>query len=389
MSCYISSSANRFYTALEPNFGKIPAVGSECRIPGVSLRLQQTPEIRNRRDKTGSRTFFGLPKELRFETRYELRSYLTALSEGASTPAYGPVFQAALGASPFIFGGGTVANATQTTIRFQQPHGLSVGNAITYNGELRFVSSVTDESEVGLNAPLTAAPDAGNVLGACASYALETELPSFSLFDFWSPETSVQRVVRGACVDKLKMTVNGDYQEFTATGFACGTVDNRTFQAGQAGLSAFPTEPEMQQLSFDVIPGHLGQAWIGSGPSRLATLGSAEITVSNNIDMRAKEFGINEPACLVPGDREVAVNFEIYARRDDLTLSLYESARQRSPIGLMFQLGQSQGQFCGIYIPTFVPEVPEFDDSENRLRWNFQSCRAHGYFNDEVYVAFG
>jgi hypothetical protein len=226
MSCYISSSANKFYTALESEFGKVPDVSSECRIPGVSLRLQQTPDIRNRRDKTGSRTFLGLPSELRFETRYELRSYLSALPEGATAPAYGPLFHAALGATPSVFSGGTVAAATATTIRFLQPHGLSVGNAITHDGELRFVASVTNENEIGLNAPLTTVPPAGGEIGSCVSYAPDTTLPSVSLFDFWSPDTSIQRVLRGACVDKLRMTVNGDYHEFTASGFAASTVDN-------------------------------------------------------------------------------------------------------------------------------------------------------------------
>jgi len=36
-----------------------------------------------------------------------------------------------------------------------------------------------------------------------------------------------------------------------------------------------------------------------------------------------------------------------------------------------------------------VPEVPEFDDSENRLQWKFTGCQAQGTGNDEIYVAFG
>ena len=389
MSCYISSSANRFYTVLESSFGAVPDVTSDSRIPGVSLRLQQTPEVRARRDKTGSRTFLGLPKELRFETKYELRSYLSALPDGASLPAYGPVFQSALGADPFVFGGATVASTALGSVRFQQAHGLNVGSALKWNGELRFAAAIVDEYEVALNAPFTTTPTAGDTVGPCASYGLETDIPSFSLFDFWTPETSVQRIARGACVDKLKIAVNGDYHEFSASGFAAGTVDNRTFEPGQAGLSDFPAEPAFGQTSFDVIPGHLGQVWMGNEPSRLATLASAEVLVNNNIDLRAKEFGRKEPACVVPGDREVTVDFTVYSQDDSISHSLYEAARQRSPIGLMFQLGQLDGELCGIYIPTFVPETPEFDDDENRLRWNFSSCRAHGSYNDEVYVAFG
>jgi hypothetical protein len=36
-----------------------------------------------------------------------------------------------------------------------------------------------------------------------------------------------------------------------------------------------------------------------------------------------------------------------------------------------------------------VPEVPEFDDGENRLQWKFSGSQAQGIGNDEICVAFG
>jgi hypothetical protein len=36
-----------------------------------------------------------------------------------------------------------------------------------------------------------------------------------------------------------------------------------------------------------------------------------------------------------------------------------------------------------------VAEVPGFDDSEKRHQLQFQSCRAQGTSNDEIFVAFG
>ena len=55
----------------------------------------------------------------------------------------------------------------------------------------------------------------------------------------------------------------------------------------------------------------------------------------------------------------------------------------------MMQLGQQQGELFGIYMQSVVPEVPTFDDSDKRQQWQFQSCRAQGSVNDEIYVAFG
>jgi len=36
-----------------------------------------------------------------------------------------------------------------------------------------------------------------------------------------------------------------------------------------------------------------------------------------------------------------------------------------------------------------VPKVPEFDDGDRILEWNFSDCRAQGAGDDEIYVAFG
>ena len=54
----------------------------------------------------------------------------------------------------------------------------------------------------------------------------------------------------------------------------------------------------------------------------------------------------------------------------------------------MFQLGQTQGQLFGAYLKSVVPEVPQFDDTEARLRWTFAECRAAGAGNDEFVIAF-
>ena len=56
---------------------------------------------------------------------------------------------------------------------------------------------------------------------------------------------------------------------------------------------------------------------------------------------------------------------------------------------VMLQLGQQQGQLFGIYLKSVIPEVPAYDDSQTRLQWSFQSSRAQGGVNDEIYVAFG
>jgi hypothetical protein len=55
----------------------------------------------------------------------------------------------------------------------------------------------------------------------------------------------------------------------------------------------------------------------------------------------------------------------------------------------MFQLGQTAGQMAGVYMKGMIPDVPEFDDAETRLKWKFTNTRAQGTVEDEVVVAFG
>jgi len=61
MASYISSNENRFYTTLEPSYGKVGVVSALNRIPALKLTVQQQLDVKDRKDKTGSRTFSGMP----------------------------------------------------------------------------------------------------------------------------------------------------------------------------------------------------------------------------------------------------------------------------------------------------------------------------------------
>ncbi len=67
---------------------------------------------------------------------------------------------------------------------------------------------------------------------------------------------------------------------------------------------------------------------------------------------------------------------------------LYAAARTRNRVPAMLQLGQQQGQLMGIYMPQVVPEVPNYDDSQSRLQWQFLNNLAQGTSNDEIFIGF-
>jgi hypothetical protein len=387
---YILSNDNRFYVALEQSYGAAATITASNRIPAVKLTTKQQIEKVQRADKTGSRTFAGNPSGLRIQTSFALKTYMANWANPSTLPPHGALFQACLGGSPAQSAGGAVASASgSATLAFSAPHGLALGSAVTSGGEMRFVTVVVNADTIQLNAPFSVTPTAGSQTGPTTTYQPAESLSSLTLYDYWSPTTAVQRVLGGMAVDTLSIKVNGDFHEFDFSGQAQDLVDTASFESGEFGLSGFPAEPTVAPISYSIIPGNLGQVWLGSSPTRFFTLTNAAVTFANNVELRASEFGAILPSVIAPGQRSVSINFSLYEKDDTATAALYQAARQRSSIPVMMQLGQQQGELFGIYMQSVVPEVPAFDDSDKRLQWQFQTCRAQGSVNDEIYFAFG
>jgi hypothetical protein len=391
MSCgYISSNDNRLYVGLELSYGQIPIVDGRNRFPAVKFTAQQKLTRPERKDKTGTRTFPGVPAGLRKQTTFGVTTYMTGWTRQDMEPGYGPLFQAGLGGAPVFFEGGVAgANTNGKLLTFATAHGLSAGQGVTFGGELRFVVSIVDAFTVELNAPFSTLPTQGAPVGPTVSYQPAMNLATVSIFDYWSPAGAVQRILCGAAVDEVRIQVNGDYHEFEFRGIAQDLIDNTSFLAGQGELAAFPAEPIAEQFDYTIIPGHLGQAWLGNTPDRFYTITAAAVRLQNDIQARTQEFGSDVPRCISPGQRTVTVDFDLFEQNETAVKGLYQAARQQSPVMVMLQLGQQQGQLFGVWLKSVVPEVPEFDDSDTRLRWKFASCRAQGTVDDEISVAFG
>ncbi len=382
---YISSNNNRWYCQLESAYGRIPGIVAQNRIPAVQMSVQQKLEAAKRQDKTGTRTFAGTPANMRKQTTFDVTTYMSSWTTPGTAPGYGPLFQAAMGAQPLFFNGGTATgSSTASLIHFATTHGLQTGQAITFLGEMRFVASVIDALTVLVNAPLSTIPTQGVAIGPTVTYLPSTELPSVSIFDYWTPSTSVQRLLCGCAVDGMEMQFNADYQQFEFKGMAQDVLDS-------SDDASFPAEPALPTTSTvsTVVPGHLGQAWLGPIMTQFLTLTNAKLSLRNNLDMRTREFGSILPLAVNPGARTVLLDMDLYGQDDANTVGLYQAARQRLPIQAGFQLGQTNGQLFGVYLKSIVPELPDYNDKENRLQWQFRGSQAQGQGDDELAIAFG
>ncbi len=390
MACYISTKQNRFYAALESSYGTVAAVTAADRFTGVSLKIQHEQERPKRRDKTGSRSYRGIAGALRARTKYEMKSYLYGREAGSAAPRFGALLEAGLGGAPRVQNSGlAAASINGTHVVFGQAHGLEPGDGVALAGEIRFVVAIPDTTGVLVNAPWTLGQSGGTLTGGSVTYGLSKSVPGVSLYDCWSPAAAVQRLLRGAVVDETQIRVSGDFHELSFSGEAADVLDSASFEDGVGGLTQFPEEPELEDLFEEPVPGHLGQAWIGGSPSRVYTLSQARVTVKNHIELRGNDFGTLLPRCVVPGEREVLVDLEMYSQDGGVFDELYQAARTRTPVPVMLQLGEQEGQLCGVYVPNVIPVVPEFVDDESRQRWRLQGSIAAGTMEDEIYVAFG
>jgi hypothetical protein len=379
---YINSNANRFYAALETNYGTAANITVANRFPAVRIEAHQSLQIGKRLDKTGTRTYLGSSANSRRKTAFSLTTYLTSWT-GIGQPGYGPLVQAAMGAPPQTAQGliiAAVVNGTQVITTLA--HGLSAGMAISSGSEIRFITAVANATTLVINAPFAAAVTASTPLTPAITYQLSTALPSVTLYDYWDPAGSaVSRMLTGAAMDTFEIAVNGNYHELLFGGPAADLLDSNN-------LSTFPSEPALAVFDYSIVPGQLGQVWIGNPANQFFTLTGANIAVKNNIDVRDQEFGSSYPRAIAPGLREVVSTFTLFAQDDAQTKGLYAAAKLRSPIPAMLQLGQQQGQMMGIFVPNMIPEIPLYNDSETRLMWEFKNNLGQGSSNDEIYVAF-
>lgn len=390
MSSYILSNANRFYAGLENAYGQTPGIAAQNRFPAVKLTAKNQMEKTDRRDKTGSRTFVGLPAGLRRTTSFDVTTYMTSWGGQSPGPSYGPLFQASMGAAPAVYpGGAAAAGSSGTSLVFSAAHGLAVGQGVSCQGEMRFVTTIMSATSVQLNAGFSTVPAAGTAIGPTVSYFPATELPSLSIFDYWDPSTALQRIICGAAVNRMTIKVNGDFHQFEFEGMAQDLIDSSSFTAGMGQLNSFPEEPALGAFDYSIVAGNMGQAWLGSSPAMFATITSGTFQLDNGLDLRSKEFGTNLPLAIAPGQRSVTANLSLYEMDDAATQGLYQAARQQSPMGVMFQLGAQAGQLAGVYMMSVVPVVPEFDDGDNRLQWTFQGSKAQGTTDNEIVMAFG
>jgi hypothetical protein len=387
MGCYINSTNERLYGAMETEFGKAASLSAEDRLSFRSLKLSENPVRSARRDKTGSRTRFAPHPEIRTDNRFELTAYFPGRDPGAPADAMTNLVESALGGERRIAAGLVVSStgANPTSITFSAAHGLAAGEALRFGGQLRFVKSVADSTTVLLSAPFDGNLAPGSSLGTTVTLYPGDTPRSLTLGDYWNPTGALDRILAGSVIDEMEMALNSDFHGARFQGITREVASVAAFSPGYTGLSQFPAEPPFTPQSFVLVPGHIGRLHLGGVEFFLLQL---SLRLRNQVDAKVREFGLGVAPCYSADLREVSVQFQLYASTKAAVTALHVMARNRQETDLSIQLGNKEGQLVGIHIPRFIPEIPELNDADSRVVMSYPSSLAYGVVNDEISIAF-
>ncbi len=383
---YISSLSNRIYIKSENDFPELNNMADAEVAPVTSFELTSSRKLLYRRDKTGYRSESPVMGPQRELIEFNLESYGTGWTGGTEKPAIAPLLESGLCQSAELNSAVTVQSNTSTAVTLQADAVLKVGMAFAFGSEIRFVESISGPRDFTLNAPFSIQLAAGAQLDGCANLGLGDAPRTMSLLDTWAPSQAVQRFVTGAVTDRLKITVNNDFLEIAAKGYARNLYDNVSGIGGESFV--FPEAPvNASPLANSPIAGHLGQAFVGLPAARVCTLTQAEVRIDNNIEPRTDEFGCFSTKAFLLGRRRVSLDMTVFERNDELSQALYAKAVNNEPVPVMLQIGNQPGSMFAIYIPSVLFPVPSFNDSKSRLLWQFRNAVAMGIANDEIFIA--
>lgn len=387
MSCYINSTNERLYCALESEYGTAAALTPADRVSFRSLKVAEETIRTARKDKTGSRTRFAPHPEIRSENQFDLSCYFPGRDPVNPVDAMTNLVESALGGLRTSTTGLVVSavGSSPASVSFASPHGLVSGQGLRFGGEMRFVNTVSDANTVLLSAAFGAGLQAGSVLGTSVTLYPGDKPKSVTFGDYWTPSGTLDRVLAGSVIDEMEIALNSDFHGARFRGVTREVVTATAFDAGSTGLATFPAEASSGYQSFQLVPGHVGRLFIGGIEFFLLSL---SLKLGNQVDAKAREFGLRVAPCYSADLREVEIQFSLYANTSSAVSNLHAIARTRQETDLTIQLGNKAGQLVGIHVPRFVPEIPEVSDADSRAVMSYPSSLAYGVMNDEITIAF-
>ncbi len=208
-------------------------------------------------------------------------------------PPHGPLLEAAMGAPGLMWPGGTTStNCTTSTIYFVSPHNLNPGQAVVFGSEMRFVAAVVTPQVVIVNAPFSSAPATGIPLGPTRDlHACNNCCPASACSITGTRSDAVQRILPGVGVDRMTSVHERRLPaSLSFPGHGPGCAGQQRIVPGWPGWTGDIPRGDRPRspVNYALVPGNLGEVWMGVIPNQMFTVTQASVEIKNNLGLRGE-----------------------------------------------------------------------------------------------------
>jgi hypothetical protein len=242
------------------------------------------------------------------------------------------------------------------------------------------------------NGALGIAPDCNTLLqlifgkavsiatGASATYALDDNNYSASIWHYNDPSTVAQYVALGAVCNQLKITFGGDVPTLDFSGPALWVLDSDQLAdgtmdtVGKGGITAWtarptPTVNGKPPAGFTGVITLDGQAY--------GTLRQGSITLAVARNLPGDVFNSYYSTAPTPGIRSVSVDFGLYDDDSAALKALKQKSFNKTTVDLSFQIGTVAGNKWTFTTKNVMLPAPTLDYGSDRRALSFSGAKAH------------
>ena len=219
------------------------------------------------------------------------------------------------------------------------------------------------------------------VTSTSATYALDDNSPSVTIWDFNTPSTVTERAILGCVASKAKFDIGADEPSVEFSGQGLAILDTDIYATADAtskgGLTqaSFPTEPATPVTNGVPAPGFTGVVTLDGNAYSIFRTGSISLDVERELPMD----GFNSYYGLAPaaGLRNVTADWSMYDDDSANLSALKVKSQNGTGVNLTFQIGTVAGSIATWTLKNVLLPKYQYDYSGKRRFVTFNGARAH------------
>jgi hypothetical protein len=218
------------------------------------------------------------------------------------------------------------------------------------------------------------------VASTSATYGLDDNNYSASIWHYNDPSTVAQYVAIGAVCHQLKISFGGDIPTLEFSGSALWVLDSDQLadgtmdSIGKGGISAWTARPT-PTVNGKPPAGFTGAITLDGQAYTTLRQGSITLAVARNLP--GDTFNSYYSAAPVPGLRAVSVDFGIYDDDSANLKALKQKAFNKTVVDLGFQIGTAAGNKWTFTTKNVMLPAPVLDQGADRRALSFSGAKAH------------